>query len=80
MKKTVTIPADIMAEINQMEDRSQRGRVLQFTPEMDAILMHLMDKKSYVEVYAWWKKKYGWGSKESLSKRYKHLKAVANEA
>ena len=76
--KTVAIPKDIMAELDQMEDRTQQGRIIKFSPEQDAILMHLMDRKSYVEVYAWWKKKYGCGSKSSLSARYRLLKEQAN--
>ena len=78
--KTVVIPADIMAELNQIEDRTQQGRKVVFTPEQDAILVHLMDNKTHVEVYAWWKKKYGWGSRDSLGKQYKALKEQADEA
>ena len=63
-----------MAELNQIEDRTQQGRKVVFTPEQDAILVHLMDNKTHVEVYAWWKKKYSCGSRESLSKRYRALK------
>jgi hypothetical protein len=76
--KTVTIPKDIMDEINQMDDRSQQGRKLVFTPEMDAILVHLMDNKNQHEAISWWKKKYGWGSRDALVRRYKEVKEASN--
>ena len=78
--KTVVIPADIMAELNQIEDRTQQGRKVSFSPEQDAILVHLMDNKTHVEVYAWWKKKYSWGCRDSLDRRDRQLKEQANEA
>jgi hypothetical protein len=76
--KTVTIPADIQAELDQIANRTQQGRRIAWTPEQDAILVHLMDNKPAVDACVWWKKKYGWGSKESLVKRYKHLKEASN--
>jgi hypothetical protein len=76
--KTVTISKEIMDELNQMDDRTCQGRELVFTPEQDAILTHMFDNKNQRDAITWWRKKFGWGSRDALLKHYRELKEVAN--
>ena len=72
MSKATIDPA-ILAEIDALSDRGMKGRVIRFSEEQDALLVHLMESKVHTEVYRWWRKKFGWGSRDSLTKRYKEL-------
>ena len=71
--RKVTIPADIMAELDALPDAGKTGVAIEWTPEMDAILMRLMATKCKTAVYKWWRGKYGWGCRDSLRKRYEQL-------
>ena len=71
--KKVTIPADMMAEFDSIPDRGMRGRVISWTAEQDALLVHLMETKIHAQVWPRWQKKFGWGGRDSLTKRYKEL-------
>jgi len=74
--RKITIPADIMAEINELPESGMSGRNIKWTPEQDAILIHLMETKCRSAIYKWWRSKYGWGSRDSLSRRYDELVAM----
>lgn len=71
--KKVTIPADIMAELDAIPQKNQTPKQKTFTPEQDAILLYMFENKSHIATIRWWRNKYGWGSKESLGRRHKEL-------
>ena len=73
--RKVTIPADILAEIDNLPAKTGTGIKSVFTPEQDAILVKIWESKTQVACIKWWKDKYGTHSKDSLRKRYAELTA-----
>jgi hypothetical protein len=72
--KKITIPADIAAEFESMRVSSTGGRQLcPWTPEQDAILLKYYPIKRKKDVSKWWKKQYGYGSPNTLKRRYLEL-------
>ena len=71
--RTVKLDQSLIAELESMPDRTRSGMAVDFTPEMDAYLLKFWAAKKHDDVIAWWRKHYGWGSKHSLSNRYKEL-------
>jgi hypothetical protein len=77
MNKTATtkvkLPKELVAELDALPARS-RGQVIEWTDELDALLLAYWPIKQHREVLEWWKKTYGWGSHDTLLKRYRELK------
>ena len=71
--RKVTIPTDLLAELNALPSLNARGKLRQFTPEQDAILLQMWPTKIHMHVISFWRKHYGWGGKDVLTRRYREL-------
>lgn len=64
--------AKIQAELESLN--AGMPHKAEFNEEMDfAIMFAFENGKSRDEFAAWFKKKYGWGCRDTLNKRYKEL-------
>lgn len=63
----------IQAELDALE--AGVPKVAQFTDEMDRAIVYAFDQRRNKDAFAlWFKKRYGWGCRETINKRYKLLK------
>lgn len=80
----IMVPAEVLAEINELRGHSSSVRSLSdITDEQRAILLEARTPKnnsivSYPKLAAWWKKTYGWGSKGSLERLYQEMMEEEN--
>jgi hypothetical protein len=72
VNKKMVIPKNIADELDAMQaPRKNRGMTM--TNEQKAVLLKywtIKDQKTFV---AWFKKKYGWGSHNTLLRKYREL-------
>jgi len=72
--RKVTIPADLLAEMNALPDtHGYLGK--KWTAEMDAVLLKLWGVKQIGDIVALFTKRYGVRAKDTLRKRYNELTA-----
>ena len=64
----VKLAPALLAELDAIPTKTRT-----WTAEMDATLLHIWPTKSHVHCIKWWKKKYLFGCKETLTKRYCYL-------
>ena len=76
--KKVTIPADILAELNDLPTSRGGQLAATYTPEQDAILLERWNITQKASFVLWWRKKYGATSENTLRKRLVHLRGQAN--
>jgi len=78
-KGVYKIPAELLDEFNNtVPNATGSGRKLFWTEEHDAIILAMWPTKNrsaFIEVFA---KKYGFGSKSSITERYRSLKRKLN--
>ena len=72
-KGVYKIPADLLAEFDALLDSTRSGIKIKWTKEQDALIVALWPKKNHVAFVEMFIKKYGVGSKSSVSARYRTL-------
>jgi len=65
--------AKIQAELDALE--AGVPKVVQFTDEMDRAILYAYEQSRNKNAFAlWFKKRYGWGCRDTINKRYRALK------
>jgi len=71
--KSYKIPSELEAELDSIIEPQIGGNRARFTPEQDAIIKKYWPVKKRPELVEWFKARYGFGSKQTLLRRYKEL-------
>lgn len=66
------IDPKILSELDDIPHHVGRQRT-KFTAEQDAILLKCWMSKTQYKFVEWWHKRYGWGCKDTLRRRYAEL-------
>ena len=71
--KTIILDPKLKAEIDSLSPRSPRTAI-QWTKEMDEVVLYGFSLKDQHKFSEWFKKKYGQGGISTLRRRYQMLK------
>lgn len=73
----VVIPKDVIKELEDIEDGGKKYD-LHWKPEHDAVLLKYYPLKHKKDMVRWFKKRYGFGSDNTLRLRYRKLTESKN--
>jgi len=71
--KTYTLPPELAEEFDALDDRTRGGTSYKWADEQDEVLRRYWQTKRQCDVVALFQKKWGWGSTETLKRRWRKL-------